>query len=100
MLNKIPAKRLGANGAYEVKSHQFFDGIIWDDLATKKVQAPFRPNIVNELDTSNFADEFTKQVAADSPAVVPNGENLFRVSKKKKKKNLKKNFLPKMHQIY
>ena len=53
-------------------------GINWDDLATKKVPAPFKPNIVNELDTSNFADEFTKQVAADSPAIVPTGENLFR----------------------
>jgi ribosomal protein S6 kinase alpha-5 len=80
-LNKIPGKRLGANGAYEVKSHQFFDGINWDDLAKKKVPAPFKPNIINELDTSNFADEFTKQIPADSPAIVPTGDNnLFRVS--------------------
>ncbi len=81
LLNKAPSKRLGAAGANEVKSHPFFEGIKWDDLLKKKIPAPFKPNICNELDTTNFADEFTKQVPADSPALVPtstNGENLFR----------------------
>ena len=81
LLNKTPSKRLGANGTNEVKSHLFFEGIKWDDLLKKKIPAPFKPNICNELDTTNFADEFTKQVPTDSPALVPssvNGENLFR----------------------
>ena len=81
LLNKTPSKRLGASGAHEVKSHPFFEGIKWDDLLRKRVPAPFKPNLCNELDTTNFADEFTKQVPADSPALVPsslNGENLFR----------------------
>ena len=81
LLNKTPSKRLGASGANEVKSHLFFEGIKWDDLLKKKVPAPFKPNICNELDTTNFADEFTKQIPTDSPALVPasvNGENLFR----------------------
>ena len=43
----------------------------WKDLANKKVPAPFRPIIHSDLDTSNFSDEFTTMVAADSPAVVP-----------------------------
>ena len=84
LLNKTPSKRLGASGAGEVKAHPFFDSINWDDLANKRIPAPFKPNICNELDTTNFADEFTKQVPADSPALIPNGnncENLFRVTK-------------------
>jgi ribosomal protein S6 kinase alpha-5 len=80
LLNKVPSKRLGANGANEVKSHPFFDNINWDDLAHKRVPAPFKPIICNELDTNNFADEFTRQRATDSPAILPplNDENLFR----------------------
>ncbi len=79
LLVKQPAKRLGANGAGEVKAHPFFDGINWNDLASRKTPTPFKPLISNELDTGNFADEFTKQLATDSPAIVPNGDNLFRV---------------------
>lgn len=81
LLNKTPAKRLGANGAGDVKNHPFFEGLNWSDLAAKKIPAPFKPNISNELDTNNFAEEFTKQDANDSPAVVPtaqNVENMFR----------------------
>ena len=83
LLNKSPNKRLGANGAGEVKAHLFFENINWTDLANKKIPAPFKPSICNELDTNNFADEFTRQVPTDSPAIVPpvsQGENLFRVS--------------------
>jgi ribosomal protein S6 kinase alpha-5 len=82
LLNKIPLKRLGANGAQEIKDHPFFDSLNWKDLADKKIPAPFKPNIRNELDTNNFADEFTRQELTDSPAIVPtlnNDENLFRV---------------------
>lgn len=82
LLNKQPAKRLGANGSDEVKNHPFFDGIHWTDLLAKRIQPPFRPNISSELDTTNFADEFTKQAPFDSPALIPpsnSSENLFRV---------------------
>ncbi|KAK3591833.1 hypothetical protein CHS0354_007696 [Potamilus streckersoni] len=79
LLTKEPHKRLGARGAYEVKKHPFFEGMNWDDLANKKIPAPFVPKIKHELDVSNFAEEFTSMSATDSPAVVPNnGEKLFR----------------------
>lgn len=71
LLVKQPAKRLGSNGANEVKSHPFFETINWTDLLHKKVKAPFKPNICNELDTTNFAEEFTKQIPTDSPAILP-----------------------------
>jgi len=50
-------------------------------MADKKIPAPFVPKISNELDTSNFAEEFTKMTPADSPAVVPpNFDKIFKVS--------------------
>ena len=52
----------------------------WDDLAHKRIPAPFVPKIKGELDVSNFSDEFTTMVPADSPAIVPvNSEKLFKV---------------------
>jgi ribosomal protein S6 kinase alpha-5 len=49
------------------------------DLATKKVPAPFVPKIRDELDVSNFAEEFTKMTPADSPAIVPpNFDKIFK----------------------
>lgn len=38
------------------------------------------PRITNELDVSNFSDEFTRMVPADSPAIVPpNFDKIFKV---------------------
>lgn len=51
-----------------------------DDLALKKVPAPFVPKIDHELDVRNFADEFTTMSATDSPAIIPmDAEKMFRV---------------------
>ncbi|XP_060577857.1 ribosomal protein S6 kinase alpha-5-like isoform X1 [Ruditapes philippinarum] len=79
LLTKDPRRRLGANGADEVKFHRFFKGINWDDLAAKRIPAPFVPKIRHELDVSNFAEEFTRMLAADSPAIIPTtGDKLFK----------------------
>lgn len=51
------------------------------DLLLKKIKPPFIPKIRNELDTSNFAEEFTKMAPTDSPAIVPpNFDKIFKVS--------------------
>jgi ribosomal protein S6 kinase alpha-5 len=79
LLTKESVQRLGANGAAEVKKHPFFKKLNWENLAKRKITAPFIPKIVNDLDTSNFSDEFTNMIPADSPAVVPlKSENIFR----------------------
>ncbi|RZF38034.1 hypothetical protein LSTR_LSTR006433 [Laodelphax striatellus] len=81
LLVKDPRKRLGGGerDAAELKEHPFFKGTNWDDLSRKAVPAPFVPKISNELDVSNFADEFTKMTPADSPAIVPpNFDKIFK----------------------
>lgn len=82
LLIKDPRKRLGGGGqkdAREIKRHPFFKNIDWDQLSKKQMPAPFKPLIRDELDTSNFSDDFTKLPIADSPTAVPhNSDRLFR----------------------
>uniref|UniRef100_A0A3Q1BHN6 Ribosomal protein S6 kinase n=1 Tax=Amphiprion ocellaris TaxID=80972 RepID=A0A3Q1BHN6_AMPOC len=80
LLVKDPKKRLGSgpNGAENVKKHPFYQKINWEDLAAKKVPAPFKPVIRDELDVSNFADEFTEMDPTYSPAALPqNCDRIF-----------------------
>jgi RAC serine/threonine-protein kinase len=63
LLQKDPEVRLGGSkrDVEEVKSHAFFGGINWLDLADKKIKPPFRPVIKGEDDVSNFDPEFTSE---------------------------------------
>ncbi|XP_072437048.1 ribosomal protein S6 kinase alpha-5-like isoform X2 [Chiloscyllium punctatum] len=80
LLVKDPKQRLGSGltGAAEIKSHSFFQGLNWRDLATKAVKPPIKPVIQNELDVSNFAEEFTRMDPAYSPAALPQHTDLFK----------------------
>nr|XP_058925054.1 ribosomal protein S6 kinase alpha-4 isoform X2 [Kogia breviceps] len=73
LLCKDPKKRLGAGhqGAQEVKNHPFFQGLDWAALASRKIPAPFRPQIRSELDVGNFAEEFTRLEPVYSPPGSP-----------------------------
>ncbi|PSN31294.1 hypothetical protein C0J52_25546 [Blattella germanica] len=51
----------------------------WEDLSLKKIRPPFVPKIENDVDVSNFSEEFTDMTPTDSPAVVPpNSEEFFK----------------------
>ena len=80
LLQKDPDKRLGTkHDAADLKSHPFFNCINWKDLENKKIPAPFKPRILDELDTTNFSDEFTSQDPIDVEVEAPkNSANLFR----------------------
>lgn len=85
LLVKDPRQRLGGGpgDAKELKEHPFFRKapapFSWQALEKRQIPPPFVPRITHELDTSNFSDEFTKMIAADSPAVVPpNYDKIFR----------------------
>ena len=49
-------KRLGHNGAGEIKEHPFFEGINWDTLIYESREDIFVPNVENPEDTSYFED--------------------------------------------
>lgn len=52
LLTVDPEKRLGANGAEEVKKHPFFDGIDWE--AVTKNEAAFIPQVTDPESTDYF----------------------------------------------
>uniref|UniRef100_A0A8C6VVG3 Ribosomal protein S6 kinase n=1 Tax=Nothobranchius furzeri TaxID=105023 RepID=A0A8C6VVG3_NOTFU len=83
LLLRDPKQRLGSgpNGAENVKNHPFYQKINWEELAAKKVPAPFKPVIRDELDVSNFAEEFTEMDPTYSPAALPqNCDRIFQDS--------------------
>ncbi|KAJ9125782.1 Serine/threonine protein kinase, AGC [Naganishia onofrii] len=67
LLNRDPSRRLGVNGAQDIKNHPFFARHIdWKKLMAKKIQPPFKPAVASAIDTSNFDEEFTSEVPQDS----------------------------------
>lgn len=84
LLDRDPQRRLGANGAAEIKSHHFFANIDWRKLLQRKYEPSFRPNVVcinvsfyqalsltvplqmGASDTTNFDKEFTSEAPQDS----------------------------------
>ena len=69
LLTKDPQKRLGSGptDAEEIKAHEFFAEIDWEKLSRGEVPPPWRPNISNSLDTSQFDKEFTSMPVFSPP---------------------------------
>ncbi|KAL7668080.1 hypothetical protein ACOME3_008798 [Neoechinorhynchus agilis] len=61
LLNKNPAKRLGAGSNEEpnIMNHAFFKRIDWMKIKKRQVQPPCRPTFRDAMDTSNFDMAFT-----------------------------------------
>ncbi|THH28702.1 hypothetical protein EUX98_g5480 [Antrodiella citrinella] len=67
LLTRDPAKRLGVNGADEIKKHPFFaKNLDFDKLLKKKIQPPFKPSVSSPVDVSNFDTVFTTEAPLDS----------------------------------
>ena len=58
LLNKNPDKRLGNSKDFEeIKTHEFFQGINFDDIINKKMKSNYKPkirNIINEREEKIF----------------------------------------------
>ncbi|KAK7865446.1 hypothetical protein R5R35_002324 [Gryllus longicercus] len=63
LLHKDQHRRLGSGyrGFDEVKHHQFFKLINWEDLLAKRIPPPFNPNVKHIMDLRNIDPEFTKE---------------------------------------
>ena len=79
LLMRNVAHRMGAtkNGFQQLREHEFFGSINWDDLLARKVTPPWKPPLQHCLDTSQFDDEFTSM-----PINSPPKKEFVRVSKK------------------
>ncbi|KAI8969746.1 kinase-like domain-containing protein [Pilobolus umbonatus] len=69
LLERSPERRLGGirGDANEVKVHRFFAGVNWDDVLAKRITPPFLPRINGREDTSNFDEEFTREIPILTP---------------------------------
>ncbi|KAG8527599.1 uncharacterized protein KY384_007752 [Bacidia gigantensis] len=69
LLTREPELRLGSGptDAQEVMSQPFFKTISWEDVRDKRMPPPFRPEIKNATDTSNFDSEFTSVTPVLTP---------------------------------
>lgn len=66
LLDRDPQRRLGANGAAEIKAHHFFANIDWRKLLQRKYEPTFKPRVTDPTDTDNFDREFTSEAPQDS----------------------------------
>ncbi|XP_043254094.1 ribosomal protein S6 kinase beta-1-like [Colletes gigas] len=81
LLKRNVAQRLGSgpSDAEQVKSHQFFKHINWNDVISRKLEPPFRPMLASEDDVSQFDKKFTTSAPIDSPAEYTLSESANRV---------------------
>lgn len=71
LLDRNQQTRFGVNSGFnEIKKHQFFKGINFDDLLNKKIEAPFKPVIRSKHDVGNFDKDFTAE-NPDSLSFIP-----------------------------
>lgn len=67
LLEKDGTYRLGSRDDFnEIKAHNFFSSINWDDLEQKKILPPFTPKVSSYFDISNFDPEFTEEMVSSS----------------------------------
>ena len=59
-------KRIGAGGMQEVKSHPFFASVDWQEIAERRHEAPWKPEVKTPSDVSNFDKLFTREKHVDS----------------------------------
>lgn len=74
LLRRPVDRRLGSKeGAIEIKSHDFFHGMIWEKVLKRDYEPPFVPTLTSDDDVSNFDTRFTSKSPRESD--VTNGSN-------------------------
>jgi hypothetical protein len=79
LLTREPERRLGSGerDALEVMEHPYFKPVNFDDIYHKRVPPPFIPTLQSATDTSNFDQEFTREV----PVLTPVHSGISQVSR-------------------
>ena len=76
LLEKDPAKRLGAKGAEEVQEHLWFEGFDWEALRSHSFPAPYIPS-TEKLGLINFDQEFLNSEVEFDPSGKPESKDPF-----------------------
>lgn len=75
LLTRTPERRLGYNGASEIKDSAWFSAIDWAKLEKQELEPPFKPEVKGAADTSAVDEVFTKEAAVIS-ATAPDAKVL------------------------
>ncbi|XP_028304560.1 ribosomal protein S6 kinase beta-2-like [Gouania willdenowi] len=69
LLKKNSAQRLGSGKAdcADIQKHPFFRHIEWEELLNRKMEPPYKPQLLSDEDVSQFDSRFTRQTPVDSP---------------------------------
>lgn len=71
--------RIGStDDAEEFKNHPFFKSIDWEGLERRELEAPWKPDLEDLADTSNFDEEFTEQPIESEPSSSGTGSTSLR----------------------
>lgn len=60
-LKKKPEERIGYANTEDIKKHEFFQDINWEEMEQKKYDPPIKPSIKGKLDLQNFNKKYSKQ---------------------------------------
>ena len=73
LLQRDPAARLGSVEDFdEIKTHEFFAGIDWDELYRKELKPPYKPAVkAAEDDTTCFDEIFLSEKVVDTHVAAP-----------------------------
>jgi len=94
LLRRPVDRRLGSkDGAIEIKSHEFFNGICWDKVLKRDYEPPFVPILSSEDDVSNFDTRFTSKSPRESDCVATrNGNNSAQEPEQEPEQHMFKDF--------
>ncbi|KAF8376114.1 tpa-1 [Pristionchus pacificus] len=69
LFDRNPNTRLGMPECPDgpIRNHSFFRGIDWNKFESRQSTPPFKPNIKNSADASNFDEDFTNEKAQLTP---------------------------------
>ena len=71
-------KRIGnlRNGAEDVKTHKWFNGMDWEEVFNRKLRPPLVPRVRYDGDTANF-DDYSKEEIQKAVKVTEREAKLF-----------------------
>lgn len=56
LLEREPNRRLGSKGIQEIEEHDFFKGLDWEALRSKRLTPPFKPRVESDASLSYASD--------------------------------------------